>query len=50
MKEIAFADTSQLREAQSEATMMKEIKNRYVTQYVDSFVQGHNLYLIMEYC
>lgn len=29
---------------------MKDIRHRYVTSYIDSFVQGSHLYLVMEYC
>jgi serine/threonine protein kinase len=50
MKEIAFADAAEMREAQYECQLMKEIKNRYVTQYIESFIKGKCLYMVMEYC
>jgi serine/threonine protein kinase len=29
---------------------MRSFRHRYVTSYIDSFVQGSHLYLVMEYC
>jgi len=50
MKEISFSDSQKLGEARKEAKLMQEIKHRYVTQYIDSFVHAQHLYLVMEYC
>jgi len=30
--------------------MMSQINHKYITRYIDSFVTGSKLYLIMEYC
>jgi hypothetical protein len=49
-KEIKFTDSNNLREAQHECQLMKELKHRYVTQYIESFVKGNCLYMVMEYC
>ena len=37
-------------DAQRECKLMQEVKNRYVTQYIESFIKGNCLCLIMEYC
>ena len=36
--------------ALKEASVLKELKNRYIVRYYDSFLEKSNLQIVMEYC
>ena len=40
----------QIEEYKSEAKLLSSIKSNYVVKYYDSFIENHNLNIIMEYC
>ena len=40
----------QITEYKSEAKLLSSIKSNYVVKYFDSFIENHNLNILMEYC
>ena len=43
-------DKSQIEEVKQEATILSSLNSEYIVKYYESFVEGINLNIIMEFC
>ena len=52
IKQISLLDLTEkeILEYKSEAKLLSSIKSNYVVKYFDSFIDNHNLNILMEYC
>ncbi|KAA6353560.1 MAG: putative NEK protein kinase, partial [Streblomastix strix] len=50
MKRISYTTAKLKKIADDEVGMLKRLKSQHVVNYIESFVDGFDLYIVMEYC
>ncbi|RLV94367.1 Sporulation-specific protein 1 [Spathaspora sp. JA1] len=51
VKVVPLDDSSEeMKQILQEIQFLSKLRNQFITQYIESFVEGYNMFIVMEYC